>query len=163
MPSSPPAYRAVLVHGDLSDADRKAAPGRLSRPARAQVIVNVAVLTEGYDYTPTCCVVLLRPSSYKSTLIQMVGRGLRTVDPEEYPGRGQDRLRRARLRHRQPDAWLLEQEVNLDGHDGDGEAPTKDCPDCAAERAAGAAWSARCAATSASARSRDRRCRSPIS
>ena len=28
----------------------------------------------------------LRPSSYKSTMIQMVGRGLRTVDPEEHPG-----------------------------------------------------------------------------
>ncbi|NPB73705.1 helicase, partial [Shigella sonnei] len=50
------------------------------------VIVNVAVLTEGWDHPPTSCVVLLRPSSYKSTMIQMVGRGLRTVDPEEHPG-----------------------------------------------------------------------------
>src|SRR3546814_20976180 len=50
------------------------------------VLVNVAVLTEGYDYTPTSCIVLLRPSSYKSTFIQMVGRGLRVVDPAEHPG-----------------------------------------------------------------------------
>jgi superfamily II DNA or RNA helicase len=50
------------------------------------VVVNVAVLTEGYDFTPTSCVVLLRPSSHKSTLTQMIGRGLRTVDPEEHPG-----------------------------------------------------------------------------
>jgi len=27
-------------------------------------------------YPPTSCVILLRPSSYKSTMIQMVGRGL---------------------------------------------------------------------------------------
>ncbi|HBR68721.1 MAG TPA: helicase, partial [Rhodospirillaceae bacterium] len=33
----------------------------------------------------TSCIVLLRPSSYKSTMIQMIGRGLRTVDPAEYP------------------------------------------------------------------------------
>src|SRR3546814_6826928 len=32
------------------------------------------------------CVILLRPSSYKSTMIQMIGRGLRKVDPERYPG-----------------------------------------------------------------------------
>jgi DNA repair protein RadD len=26
----------------------------------------------------------------------------------------------------------IEQEINLDGHLGEGEAPTKDCPDCGA-------------------------------
>ena len=50
-----------------------------------QVIVNVAVLTEGWDYQPTSCVVLLRPSSFKSTMIQMIGRGLRVVDNDLYP------------------------------------------------------------------------------
>lgn len=50
-----------------------------------QVIVNVAVLTEGWDYPPISCVVLLRQSSYKSTMIQMIGRGLRTIDPVIYP------------------------------------------------------------------------------
>ena len=50
------------------------------------MVVNVAVLTEGWDHPPTSCVVLLRPSSYKCTMIQMVGRGLRTVDPQEHPG-----------------------------------------------------------------------------
>ena len=50
-----------------------------------QVIVNVAVLTEGWDYPPISCVVLLRQSSFKSTMIQMIGRGLRTIDPVIYP------------------------------------------------------------------------------
>lgn len=122
---------AVLIHGDLSDAERKS---RLKEfeTGRAQVVVNVAVLTEGYDYTPTACVVLLRPSSYKSTFIQMVGRGLRTVDPEEFPGVIKTDcivldFGTASLMH-----GALEQEVNLDGHPHDGEAPTKDCPDCGA-------------------------------
>ena len=122
---------AVLIHGDLSDGERKA---RLAEyeTGRAQVVVNVAVLTEGYDYTPTGCVVLLRPSSYKSTFIQMVGRGLRTVDPQEFPGIIKSDcivldFGTASLMH-----GSLEQEVNLDGHLHDGDAPTKDCPDCGA-------------------------------
>jgi superfamily II DNA or RNA helicase len=122
---------AVLVHGELSDSDRKA---RLAdyETGRAQVVVNVAVLTEGYDYTPTSCVVLLRPSSYKSTFIQMVGRGLRTVDPEEFPGVIKTEcivldFGTASLMH-----GSIEQEINLDGHQSEGDAPTKDCPDCGA-------------------------------
>ena len=76
---------AVLVHGELSVAERKAALASFE-DGTAQVVVNVAVLTEGWDYPPTSCVVLLRPSSFKSTMIQMIGRGLRTIDPEVHPG-----------------------------------------------------------------------------
>jgi superfamily II DNA or RNA helicase len=76
---------AVLVHGELSTADRKTALACFEN-GQAQVVVNVAVLTEGWDYPPTSCVVLLRPSSFKSTMIQMIGRGLRTIDPEIHPG-----------------------------------------------------------------------------
>ena len=120
---------AQLIHGELPDAERKA---RLAayETGDVQVLVNVAVLTEGYDYTPTSCVVLLRPSSYKSTLIQMLGRGLRTVDPEEFPGVVKTDcvvldFGTATLMH-----GSLEQEVNLDGEMHNGEAPTKDCPEC---------------------------------
>jgi superfamily II DNA or RNA helicase len=120
---------ALLIHGELSDIERKA---RLAEyeSGHAQVVVNVAVLTEGYDYTPTSCIVLLRPSSYKSTFIQMVGRGLRTVDPEAFPGVIKSDcivldFGTASLMH-----GSLEQEVNLDSQPRNGEAPTKDCPDC---------------------------------
>ncbi|WP_298983361.1 helicase-related protein [uncultured Roseibium sp.] len=55
------------------------------RAGRIQVVCNVGVATEGFD-APTCsCVVLLRQQSCHGQYIQMVGRGLRTVDPEEYP------------------------------------------------------------------------------
>lgn len=125
------AIPAVLIHGELSEAERRQ---RLSdfEDGRAQVIVNIAVLTEGYDFTPTSCVVLLRPSSHKSTLIQMVGRGLRTVDPAEHPGTIKTDcvvldFGTATLMH-----GSLEQEVNLDGHQGSGIAPTKECPECEA-------------------------------
>jgi type I site-specific restriction endonuclease len=52
---------------------------------KVQVLVNVAILTEGWDYPPISCVVLLRCSSYKSTMIQMIGRGLRPIDASIYP------------------------------------------------------------------------------
>jgi superfamily II DNA or RNA helicase len=123
--------RAVLIHGELSDTERKV---RLAEyeTGEAQVVVNVAVLTEGYDYTPTSCVVLLRPSSHKSTLTQMIGRGLRTVDPAEHPGVVKTDcivldFGTATLMH-----GSLEQEANLDGHRYPGEAPTKECPSCEA-------------------------------
>ena len=123
--------RAVLIHGELSDAERKV---RLAEyeTGEAQVVVNVAVLTEGYDYTPTSCVVLLRPSSHKSTLTQMIGRGLRTVDPAEHPGVVKTDcivldFGTATIMH-----GSLEQEANLDGHQHQGEAPTKECPSCEA-------------------------------
>jgi superfamily II DNA or RNA helicase len=123
--------RAVLIHGELPDAERKV---RLAEyeTGEAQVVVNVAVLTEGYDYTPTSCVVLLRPSSHKSTLTQMIGRGLRTVDPAEHPGVVKTDcivldFGTATLMH-----GSLEQEANLDGHQRQGEAPTKACPSCEA-------------------------------
>ena len=74
--------------------------------ARPQVVVNVAVLTEGWDHPPTSCVVLLRPSSFKSH-----------HDPDGRPraahrrsGRAsrhrQARLHRARLRHLRADPRL---------------------------------------------------------
>ena len=122
---------SMLIHGELSQVERQT---RLQafETGNAQVVVNVAVLTEGYDYTPTSCVVLLRPSSYKSTFIQMVGRGLRTVDPQEFPGVIKSDcvvldFGTASLMH-----GALEQEVNLDGHTHEGEAPTKECPECEA-------------------------------
>lgn len=120
---------SVLIHGELSPTERKTRL-QVYENGNVQVVVNVAVLTEGYDYTPTSCVVLLRPSSYKSTFIQMVGRGLRTVDPQEFPGVIKSDcvvldFGTASLMH-----GALEQEVNLDGHALSGEAPTKDCPEC---------------------------------
>lgn len=121
----------VFVHGQMGDKEREAVLAEYTHGS-AQVIVNVAVLTEGWDHPPTSCVILLRPSSYKSTMIQMIGRGLRTVDPAEYPKiRKKDCIvldfGTSTLLH-----GSLEQDVNLDDQIGDGEAPSKECPDCGA-------------------------------
>lgn len=75
---------ARIVTGETPDAERADLLAAFDR-GEFQVIVNVAVLTEGWDCQPVSCVVLLRPSSYASTMIQMIGRGLRRMDPERYP------------------------------------------------------------------------------
>lgn len=121
-----------MIWGDMSETDRAdtlAAYGK----GDLQVIVNVAVLTEGWDHPPTSCIVLLRPSSYKSTMIQMIGRGLRTVDPAEFPGIIKKDcvvldFGTSTLMH-----GSLEQEVQLDDQFIEGDAPYKDCPECGAE------------------------------
>jgi DNA repair protein RadD len=121
---------AATVHGEMSDAERKATLGAYAK-GRIQVITNVAVLTEGWDHPPTSCIVLLRPSSYKSTMIQMVGRGLRTVNPEEHPGVVKTDciildFGTSSLIH-----GSLEQDVNLKGYDST-EDSTQTCHNCSA-------------------------------
>jgi superfamily II DNA or RNA helicase len=78
-------YKAAVVEGSMAGGERERVLAAFDR-GEIQIIVNVAVLTEGWDCQPVSCVVLLRPSSFKSTMIQMVGRGLRKLDPERYPG-----------------------------------------------------------------------------
>ena len=124
---------AAVIHGDLDGATRRRILAAYAS-GEIRVIVNVAVLTEGWDHPPTSCVVLLRPSSYKSTMIQMIGRGLRTVDPEEYPGLVKTDcivldFGTSSLTH-----GTLEQDVDLDGREPvPGPAPSKTCPECEAQ------------------------------
>ncbi len=123
---------AAVIHGDLTRAERTARLQAFDR-GDLEVLVNCFVLTEGFDSQPVSCVVLLRPSSHKSTYIQMIGRGLRTVDPNEYPGVTKTDcivldFGTSTLLH-----GSLEQDVNLDGRDFTGEAPQKECPECGAQ------------------------------
>lgn len=121
-----------IVTGDMAGGERKAVLAAFDR-AEFQVLVNVMVLTEGWDCQPVSCIVLLRPSSFKSTLIQMIGRGLRKLDPEQYPGRPPKLdcivldFGTSILTH-----GALEQEPDLEGREP-GAALTKICPDCASE------------------------------
>lgn len=125
---------AALVTGETPEEIRRDVFRRLE-DGSLQVLVNVAVATEGWDCPPVSCVVLLRPCSHKSTLIQMIGRGLRKLDPDKYPGMTKTDcivldFGTSSLVH-----GSLEQEVDLDGEekDGKGEAPLKTCPECKAE------------------------------
>jgi DNA repair protein RadD len=123
--------RAELLTGDTPSDERQKILHDLEH-GDVQVVVNVAVLTEGFDAPPVSCIVLTRPCSYKSTMVQMIGRGLRTIDPEEHPGI----IKRdcivldfgtSVLTH-----GSLDETVDLEGSEarGIGAAPEKTCPQC---------------------------------
>lgn len=124
---------AKVVTGDTPREEREQILHDLTH-GDVQVVVNVAVLTEGFDAPPVSCVILTRPCSFKSTMVQMIGRGLRTVDLEEFP----DVIKTdcivldfgtSILTH-----GSLDDLVNLDGGQTNaGEAPTKTCPECESE------------------------------
>src|SRR3546814_20080352 len=69
---------AAMIDGNMKDGERRGVLAAYDR-GEIQVVTNCMVLTEGWDHQPTSCVILLRPSSYKSTMIQMIGRGLRKI------------------------------------------------------------------------------------
>jgi DNA repair protein RadD len=122
---------ARFVTGEMSKGERKAILDAYDR-REFQVLVNVMVLTEGWDCQPVSCVLLLRPCSHKSTMIQMIGRGLRVVDPELYPGIVKDDcivmdFGYSLLTHRS-----LSQRINLDR-----DTPPVGCPGCDATIPAG--------------------------
>lgn len=72
--------RADTVWGAMSKPDREKALRRF-RDGDLQVLVNVMVLTEGYDEPKASCVVIARPTKSRSLYAQMVGRVLR-LSPE---------------------------------------------------------------------------------
>ena len=123
--------RAELLTGDTPSEERKQILHDLEH-GDVQVVVNVAVLTEGFDAPPVSCIVLTRPCSYKSTMVQMIGRGLRTIDPEEHPGIIKKDcivldFGTSVLTH-----GSLDETVDLEGSEGrgTGAAPEKVCPQC---------------------------------
>lgn len=67
---------AVTIDGKMNRKERKEIL-ELYNSKEAMVIINVAVLTDGWDHPATSCVIILRLISYKCTMIQMIGRGLR--------------------------------------------------------------------------------------
>lgn len=123
------AFRRADVSSEViwgEDPDRGNKLKRYDQ-GKFQVIVNVDILTEGWDHQPTACVVLLRMESHKGALVQMVGRGLRTVDPELYPGVQKDDCLVYDFGYSLHVHRDLEQRINLNSEQG-----PKQCPECGA-------------------------------
>ena len=88
-------------------------------------LVNVNVLTTGFDAPNTDCVVLLRPTASPGLFYQMVGRGFRLHESKtdclvlDYGNNI--------TRHGPVDAVRIKP---ASGRNGEGEAPAKECPKC---------------------------------
>jgi superfamily II DNA or RNA helicase len=126
--------KANFVTGE-TDKDERAQMLHDLEFGNLQVIVNVAVLTEGFDAPPVSCVILTRPCSQKGTMVQMIGRGLRILDPELYPNTVKTDCIVMDFGTSIITHGGLDETANLDGaHKSEGgEAPTKICPDCGSE------------------------------
>jgi len=88
-------------------------------------LVNVNVLTTGFDAPSIDCVALLRPTNSPGLYYQMVGRGFRLDESKDdclildFGGNI--------MRHGPVDALQIKDPAN-----GNGEAPAKECPECQA-------------------------------
>jgi superfamily II DNA or RNA helicase len=123
---------AETVSGEMKARDRAEVVARFDR-GEVPVITNCMVLAEGFDSQPVGCIAIVRPMLHKGTLIQAVGRGLRKVDPERFPGIIKTDclvldFAGASQRH-----GSIEQKVQLDEEEKKGIAPYKTCPECSAE------------------------------
>ncbi len=126
---------AEAVHGDMPVKERRAILAAYDR-GDIPVLANPMILTEGWDAQVCSCVVLLRISSHKSTMIQMVGRGLRKLDPRRYPGRIKSDCLVLDFGISLLTHGNLTADVRLRYKDDDkepGEAKKKACPDCNAQ------------------------------
>lgn len=128
--------KAGVITGEMSKGDRARVLGDFEK-GRLQVLLNVAVLTEGWDCQTVSCVILLRKCSYKGTMTQMIGRGLRKVDPERHPGVYKSDCIVMDFGYSILNNGDLNTDVVLEPHKG--KPMTKDCPECGMKVPAGVA------------------------
>jgi DNA repair protein RadD len=120
----------ATVFGETADAERDHVLADF-KAGSIKYLVNVNVLTMGFDAPNIDCVAMVRPTLSPGLYYQMVGRGFRLCESKEnclvldFGGNV--------LRHGPVDAIRI-QAVN--GR-GEGEAPAKQCPECRSIVAAG--------------------------
>jgi len=74
--------RALAVDGTMTVVQRSEALAAY-RDGDVQVVVNAALLIEGFDAPHTSCVALLNPTRSRAKVIQMLGRGTRLAPGKE--------------------------------------------------------------------------------
>lgn len=67
---------ALTLHSKMEDADSRASQNNFEK-GECRHLVFVSIVSEGYDYPPIDCVVLMRPIRSPVLYVQTVGRGLR--------------------------------------------------------------------------------------
>ncbi|MCL6645788.1 MAG: DEAD/DEAH box helicase, partial [Dehalococcoidia bacterium] len=121
---------AEAVFGETLDFQRDATL-REFRAGRLKYLVNVNVLTTGFDAPNIDCVAMLRPTMSPGLYYQMVGRGFRLCEGKrdclvlDFGGNV--------VRHGPVDQIRVKERTL----GGNGQAPAKECPECLSVVAAG--------------------------
>jgi len=116
-------HECGFVSGETLDFDR-AETLKAFREGKLKYLVNVNVLTTGFDAPNIDCVALLRPTNSPGLYYQMLGRGFRLHESKtdclvlDFGGNI--------MRHGPVDAL----QTMPAGEKGTGEAPAKECPQC---------------------------------
>jgi DNA repair protein RadD len=117
---------AEYLDGEAPAKTREAILRRLES-GKTQVVVNVDVLSEGFDCPPVQCIALARPTKSLTRYLQQVGRASRPHGDE-----------RPVILDHAGNTWRFglpeaEREWSLDGRDkGEGNTPVKQCEACGA-------------------------------
>lgn len=77
-----PAYNSALITGDTKRKERRRIISEFKKK-KIKYLVNVSVLTTGFDAEHVDVVAILRPTESASLLSQIIGRGLRLSDGKE--------------------------------------------------------------------------------
>jgi len=117
---------APIITGDTSDSERKRLIARY-KDQNLGCLVNVGVLTTGFDATHIDLVGLLRPTKSPGLYYQMVGRGLRI-----HPGKENTMILdlAGNIAEHGPIDTLNDRIKRAKSAKGKGHAPTKTCEKC---------------------------------
>ena len=125
MESLPPELSA-LVTGDTPKRERESILARF-KARQIKYLVNVAVLTTGFDAPHVDCIAILRKTESAGLFTQIIGRGLRLCDGKEdclildYTSNIDDHF---------PDGDLFDPKIEAKGSKEKGDGITAICPDC---------------------------------
>ncbi|MCD6404326.1 MAG: DEAD/DEAH box helicase family protein [Planctomycetes bacterium] len=128
--------QVAAVFGETLSFERDRVLGDF-RAGRLKYLVNVNVLTTGFDAPNIDCVAMLRPTMSPGLYYQMVGRGFRLCEGKDdclvldFGGNV--------MRHGPVDALEIKERGS-----GSGDAPAKECPECQALIATGYAVCPQC-------------------
>jgi DNA repair protein RadD len=109
-----PKDNSEIVHGGTSKTDREMILTRFKKQ-QFKYLVNVSVLTVGFDAPHVDVVVIMRATESVRLLQQIIGRGLRLVDPAT-AGKPAAIAKSAK-----PDCLVLDYAKNLERHCPDGD------------------------------------------
>lgn len=117
-------HQAAAVHSQMADHGRKMVLRDFDQGG-LKVLVNVGILTEGWDSPRVNLIMMCRPTKAPALFVQMIGRGTRL-----FPGKDDllvlDLAENYKT-HGEPSAPA----IRTPGQGG-GEAPFKVCPECSA-------------------------------